>query len=288
LARGSTEIHNGADDNSSGTATIIEIARQIAARKAVARYKAFRRIVFIAFTGEERGLLGSAYYVDHSPFDMKKNVAMLNLDMVGRLQENRLVIQGADTAKEFLPLVEQFNKELGLKITHKKGGFGPSDHSSFYSKNVPVMHFFTDTHKDYHRPTDDADKLNIPGMRRIGALVTDVAVSVASETARPTYVQVKSTTKSRGDRKFPSFGSIPDYAYEGKGYRLMGVREGTPADKAGLKQGDILVKFDKYNIGNVEDFFNALQEFKPGDVVKATILRDGKEVVVDVTLGEPR
>jgi hypothetical protein len=288
LAPGSKEIHNGADDNGSGIATMLEIARQIADRKARSRFRAFRRIVFIAFTGEERGLLGSAHYADHSPFDMKKTVAMLNLDMVGRMQDERLIIQGADTAKEFGPLVEKFNKDLGFKITHKSGGFGPSDHTSFYAKNVPVMHFFTDTHPDYHRPSDDADKLNIPGMRKIGAMVTDIAMSVAGEEARPTFVQVKTSVKSPSGRKFPSFGSIPDYSFQGKGYRLSGVRDGLPAQKAGLKAGDVMIQFDKNKIGTVDDFFNALQNFSPGDKVKVTVLRDGKETTVEVTLGEPQ
>jgi acetylornithine deacetylase/succinyl-diaminopimelate desuccinylase-like protein len=289
LAPGSKEIHNGADDNASGTAALIEIARQIAERKAAARFRAFRRIVFIAFTGEERGLLGSAHYVEKPAFPNNKTVAMINLDMVGRLNEDKLVIQGVDTAKEFGALIDRLNKDAGFKITRQKGGHGPSDHTSFYTKNIPVMHFFTGTHKDYHRPSDDTEKLNIPGIRRIASLITDATMDLAGSEQKPTYVKIEASKTGGGrggDR--PYLGSIPDFSGEGSGYKLMGVAKDSPADKAGMKAGDSIIKLDTYKIGNLEDIDGALRKFKAGDKVKVTVLREGKEVVLEVTLGEPR
>jgi hypothetical protein len=289
LAPGSKEIHNGADDNASGTAALIEIARQIGERKAASRFKAFRRIVFIAFTGEERGLLGSAYYVEHAPFPNNKTVAMLNLDMVGRLNEDKLIIQGVDTAKEFGDLIDRLNKDHSFKITRQKGGHGPSDHTSFYSKNIPVMHFFTGTHKDYHRPSDDTDKLNIPGIRRVASLITDATMDMAGGEQKPTYVKIEPSKMGGGrggDR--PYLGTIPDFSGEGTGYKLMGVAKDSPADKGGLQAGDSIILLEQYKIGNLEDIDGALRKFKAGDKVKVTVLRDGKSVVLEVTLGEAR
>ncbi|HVX62789.1 MAG TPA: M28 family peptidase, partial [Pirellulales bacterium] len=163
LAPGVKEIHNGADDNASGTAALLETARILASREK----KLPRRIMFIAFTGEERGLIGSARYVRDPLVPLDETVAMLNMDMVGRLNDDKLIIQGVDTATEFGPLIDGLNERYGFKLTKQPGGFGPSDHSSFYAKQVPVMHFFTGTHSDYHRPSDDYEKINLAGMRRV-------------------------------------------------------------------------------------------------------------------------
>ncbi len=288
LAPGSKEIHNGADDNSSGTAALIEIARHIADRKTKTLFKSFRRVVFIAFTGEERGLLGSAHYVERPAFPNAKTVAMLNLDMVGRLNEDKLIIQGVDTAKEFGPLIDRLNGDFRFKITRQKGGHGPSDHTSFYTKGIPVMHFFTGTHKDYHRPTDDTEKINVPGMRRVAGMVAEAALSLASG-EKPTYVKIEPAKKGAGgggDR--PYVGTVPSFSGEGPGYKLSDVTKDSPADQAGLKAGDAIIQLDKYKIGGLEDYDTALRKFKGGDKVKFTVLREGKEVVLEVTLGEPR
>jgi hypothetical protein len=286
LAPGSKEIHNGADDNGSGTAALIEIARQIAENKKTGLFKSFRRVVFIAFTGEERGLLGSAHYVEHPAFPHAKTVAMLNLDMVGRLNDDKLIIQGVDTAKEFGALIDRLNGEAGFKITRQKGGHGPSDHTSFYTKGIPVMHFFTGTHKDYHRPSDDFDKINVPGMRRVATLVAEAAMSLATG-EKPTYVKIEPAKQGGGGDR-PYLGTIPDFSGEGTGYKLMGVGKDSPAEKAGMKAGDAIIQLDKYKIGSLEDIDGALRKFKAGDKVKVTVLRAGKEVVLEVTLGDPR
>lgn len=285
LAPGSTEIHNGADDNGSGTAALIEVARQLALRP----QKLSRRVLFLAFTGEETGLIGSARYVRDPLFPLDQTVAMLNMDMVGRLNENKLILQGCNTAAEFDGIVDRLNERLAFQITRKPGGFGPSDHSSFYAKQVPVIHFFTGTHSDYHRPSDDVEKLNLEGMRRIAELVAGMAIEIAEAPQRPTYQRsTAGMPRGGGDSSRPYFGSVPDFSQDQPGYALMSVSEEGPAEKAGLKGGDIIVRLGESKIGGLEDFDSALRKFKAGDKVPVTILRDKQERVVEVILEEPR
>ncbi len=284
LAPGKREVHNGADDNASGTTVLLEVARRLAR---LGPQK--RSILFIAFTAEERGLIGSAYYVNHPVLPLKKTVAMINLDMVGRLQKNRLILQGVDTAKEFDTLIRQLNDKYQFNLVRRPGGQGPSDHTSFYLKGIPVMHFFTGLHRDYHRPSDDYDKLNLEGMERIASMVTDVIVHLANAAQRPTFVKVKSRPRPRRPQGVrPYFGSIPDFASEGPGYRLMGVAEGSPAAKAGLRGGDVILQLGKYKVDNLEDFDGALRKYKAGDKVPVKIRRGRQTLTLQVTLGEPR
>ncbi|MEX0678934.1 MAG: M28 family peptidase [Pirellulales bacterium] len=284
-APGVHEIHNGADDNGSGTTVLIEVARQLA----LGGKKLPRRVVFIAFTGEERGLVGSARYVRNPLVPLDGTVAMLNLDMVGRLKDEKLIVHGTGTASEFDELVDRFGKQYNFTITKKPGGFGPSDHSSFYAAKVPVLFFFTGSHNDYHRPSDDFEKLNIGGMRRVGEMVTDIAVALAEADGRPAYQEVKGfadLVRSGGDR--PYFGSIPDFAQDQPGYALTGVAKDGPADRAGLKAGDIIVQFGDNKIGNLEDFDSALRKYKAGDKVPVTIKRGDEQLKLEVTLDPPR
>jgi Zn-dependent M28 family amino/carboxypeptidase len=280
----SKEIHNGADDNASGAATLVEVARQLSQSGRKPR----RTIVFIAFTGEERGLFGSDYYVKNPLFKLEDTVAMLNMDMVGRLDDEKLIVEGVGTGEGFEPLVERINGRYGFKLTKKPGGFGPSDHASFYGKKIPVMHFFTGTHKDYHRPTDDFEKLNVSGMRRVGEMVAEIALHVAEAAERPKYLETASTQRLGGGGDRPYFGSIPDFAQEQPGYAITGVAKDSPAAKGGLQGGDVIVKFGESRIGNLEDFDSALRKYKGGDRVPVVVKRDGKEVTLQVTLGEPR
>jgi hypothetical protein len=284
LMPGSNEIHNGADDNASGAATLIEVARRIAESPEKPR----RRMVFMAFTGEERGLIGSAYQVKNPLIPAEKIVAMLNMDMVGRLNNEKLIIQGVDTATEFGPLIDRLNDAHHFDITRQSGGFGPSDHSSFYGQKVPVMHFFTGTHEDYHRPTDDFEKLNVPGMGRVGSMVAEAALAIANADARPTYVEVQSSQAAGGGGDRPYFGSIPDFAQNEPGYALMGVTKDGPAAQAGLMAGDIIIKLGESRIGNLEDFDSALRKYKAGDKVPVVVKRGEEEVTVEVTLAPPR
>ena len=231
LDPGSTEIHHGADDNASGAAALVEVARQLAGREK----KLPRRIVFIAFTGEERGLLGSARYVRDPLVPLDKTIAMLNMDMVGRLVDDKLVIYGNGTAEEFDSLLNNLNEKYAFKITRHPEGFGPSDHSSFYAKQIPVLHFFTGTHSDYHRPTDTAEKINVDGMRRVADMVAEAAVTIAQADQRPTYKEVKGKSQIArgGDR--PYFGSVPDFSQDQPGYALTAVTKGGPAETSGLE-----------------------------------------------------
>jgi len=281
------EIHNGADDNASGTTALIETARLLGA----GGKKPARRIVFIAFTAEERGLIGSARYCKEPLFPLDKTVAMLNMDMVGRLTDEKLIVQGCDTAKEFKTIVDKLNAdEFKFKLTHNPGGFGPSDHASFYAKKVPVMHFFTGLHKDYHRPSDDADKVNAAGLVRVSNMVADTALKIAELPERPTYVESTAGASAGGDRggDRPYFGSIPDFAQSEPGYGISGVAKGSPSEKAGLKGGDVIIKLGESKVGNLDDFDSALRKFKGGDKVTVVVKREGKEVPLTVTLGAPR
>jgi acetylornithine deacetylase/succinyl-diaminopimelate desuccinylase-like protein len=284
LAPGVQEIHNGADDNGSGTAALLEVARRLASRP----QKLPRRIVFIAFTGEERGLIGSARYVRDPLVPLDKTIAMLNMDMVGRLDDDKLIIYGTGTADLLEQTVDNLNERYGFKITKHPGGFGPSDQSSFYAKKIPVLHFFTGTHSDYHRPSDDTDKINLAGMRRVAELVADTAVALAESEKLPEYKATgrQATLGGGGDR--PYFGSIPDFSQERPGYALSGVTKDGPAEKAGLQAGDIIVQLGDSKVGNLEDFDSALRKFKAGDRVKVVVERGDTKVEVEVTLDPPK
>jgi hypothetical protein len=288
LAVGSKEIHNGADDNASGAVALLEVARQLAGREK----KLPRRVVFIAFTGEERGLLGSSHYVHHPLFAIDKTVAMLNMDMVGRMKDEELVVYGTGTAKEFDGLIDKLNERHGFKIKREPGGFGPSDHSSFYVRQIPVLHFFTGLHNDYHRPSDDANKLNVPGIRRVSEMVAEGAVKIAEGEQRPSYQQAARESLRPGDRPMgdrPYFGSIPNLSGgEGDGYTIQGVGANSPAAKAGLKAGDVIIGLGDNKIGNLADFDSALRKYKADEKVPVVVRREGKVVKLEVTLEAPR
>ena len=288
LAPWTTAIHNGADDNASGTSALLEIAHRLAASGKKPR----RRIVFMAFTGEERGLLGSNYYVKNPRFPLESTIAMFNLDMVGRLKDNKLAVYGTSTAKHFDALVEELSKTMGFVLTKYEGGFGPSDHSSFYSRKIPVLHFFTGTHTDYHRPSDDSDKLNIEGMRRVTDMLVEIIQRTDATDARPEYVEIKKfegIALAEGGERAASLGTMPDYN-SGKtdGVLLELVMPGGPAEKAGLKAGDLLIKLGELKISTIEDFENALRKHKPGDKVKLKAKRGEVEVELEATLGTRR
>ncbi|MEK6247639.1 MAG: M20/M25/M40 family metallo-hydrolase [Planctomycetales bacterium] len=278
----SKEIHNGADDNGSGVAALLEVARKIAGLDR----KLPRRLVFIAFTGEERGLLGSAHYVNHPLFSLEDTVAMLNMDMVGRLKGNKLIINGTGTAEEFDLLVQRLNAQHDFKVVRKPSGYGPSDHASFYEKTIPVLHFFSGAHADYHRPSDDFEKLNIEGIRRISGLVADIATTITETDARPKYKKTKRPRIAGG--RWPYFGSRPDYGYEKPGVRMAGVSTDSPADRAGIQADDVIVQFGDARIGTVVDFANALSGHKAADKIDVVVVRDGQKITLPVILGPPR
>ena len=278
----SEAIRNGADDNASGTAAVMELARLVSQRPPR------RSVIFVTFSGEELGLLGSQRFVEHSPVPVDRVVAMLNFDMVGRLREDKLIVYGVETATEMRGIVDSAAAGTGLVVRGVGDGFGPSDHSSFYAKGIPVLHFFTDLHEDYHRATDDADKVSAAGIGRVAAMAERVIRTIADRDARLTPVRVSRppTMSTTGRGREVYLGSIPDMsAPEIPGVRLTGVRADSPADKAGLKAGDIIVEFDGKPVKDLYQYTEAMQARKPGDTVKIVVLRGNERVTVEAVLG---
>lgn len=284
LARGSKAVHNGADDNASGTASLIELARRLAGRE----QKLPRRLVFIAFTAEELGLIGSARYVKEPVFPLDQTIAMFNMDMVGRMEDNKLTVFGSGTAERWEPLVSKAAEAQNIDLTLKPEGFGPSDHSSFYAKQIPVLHFFTGTHSDYHRPSDDWDKINVDGMQRVVDMLESLIVQTAQTAERPQYVAVQGRGNIMRSGNRPYFGSIPDFGGEVEGYAISGVSPGSPAAKAGLQGGDSIVRFGGSKIGSLDDFDLALRKFSAGDQVEVVVIRNGEEKKFTVKLAKPK
>ena len=274
-------IRNGADDNASGTAAVLELARLFAA------HPARRSIVLAHFSGEELGLLGSQWFVEHSPVPTGNMVAMLNFDMVGRLRNDRLIVYGVATARELPALVDSANLEPKLQIRAVGDGFGPSDHSSFFAKGIPVLHFFTDLHEDYHRAGDDAEKVDAAGTARIVAVAERVVRAIADRPARLTPVRVAAAptvAPARGSNVY--LGTIPDMAAgDAPGLRLTGVRAGSPADKGGLAAADVIVRFAGREVKDLYSYSEALYAHKPGDEVEIVYLRGSERRTTRVTLG---
>ncbi len=281
-APGVEAVHPGADDNASGTALLVEVARRLAAGPPLPR-----TVLFAAFSGEERGLLGSAHYTANPPVPLAETVAMVNLDMVGRLDGGKVVVHGTGTGTGLEPLVDRLVAAHGLDAAKEPGGFGPSDHASFYAKGIPVLHVFTGSHTDYHRPTDTAEKINYEGMARLADLVTDLVRELASTPERPAHIEVASPQFARGGDR-PYFGSIPDFGKPGDGYAISGVSKESPAARGGLQGGDRIVRLGESAITNLEDFDSALRKHKGGDTVPVVVIRDGQEVRLEVTLDPPR
>lgn len=284
LAPGSKEVHNGADDNGSGTVALLEVARQLAAREQPLP----RRVVFIAFTAEELGLIGSAKYVAEPVFPLEKTIAMYNMDMVGRLRDDKLTVFGVGTAPTFKADVTRLGEAREFKLSLKPEGFGPSDQSSFYAKKIPVLHFFTGTHSDYHRPGDDWEKINVNGINRIVEIVEDVVVHTAETQKRPEYLEVTSRASVQRSGSRPYFGSIPDFGSDKEGYAISGVAPNSPAKKGGLLGGDHIVQFGEHKVTDLNDFDLALRNFSGGDEVEVTVMRDGEKVKLKITLAKPK
>ncbi len=276
------EIHHGADDNASGTSGLLELAQAFSSR----RNELKRSLLFISFTGEEEGLLGSGYYVKNPTIPLERTVAMINMDMIGRLNNRKLIVYGTGTSREFDSLLTAHNADSAFALSLKKDGFGPSDQSSFYGKHIPVYFFFTDLHTDYHRPSDTWDRLNYEGMEKVVRFVEAVALDIDQESNRPKYIAVETPKTSgnvgRGYRVY--MGTIPDFGEEVEGLKISGASKGSPASKAGLQAGDIIVKFGNIDVKNLYDFSYALGEHKPGDEVEVIVKRGGKMLTMKVKL----
>lgn len=277
----SNEIHNGADDNASGTSAMIEIARNLAVKKETLK----RHIVFMGFSGEEMGLLGSSHYTKSPLLPLEQAITMINLDMVGRLKENKLTVQGTGTSMNWETMLQSLNTDSTFHFAFVKDGFGPSDHASFYSKNIPVLFFFTGVHEDYHKPSDDFDKLNYDGMENIVTFVSTIATVIDTTSAKPefqkTEMQMASAGSGRGFRA--TLGTVPDYSEGVVGFKISDVRESSPAAKAGMKGGDIIVKLGKYDIKSIYDYMYALEGFKPGEEAEVIFQRGIEKITAKVT-----
>ena len=283
------QIHHGADDNASGTAGVLEFARLASLHK-----QAFQRsILFMTFAGEENGLLGSNYFVNHPTVPLNSIVGMINMDMIGRVNNNHLNVLGVGTSPEFKSWIEEFNKTVGFQINFSASGHEGSDHISFDGKHIPILFFFSGLHSDYHRPSDTADKINSEGAVSVLALVAMSAERLANTTTRPQYTAVPDERPANAGISSPSsggygpyFGSVPDFRDDIKGVLFADVRADSPAGKAGLKAGDTLVEFGGQTITNLYDFTYALGNKKVGDVVTVVVQRNGQPLKVTVTLKE--
>jgi aminopeptidase YwaD len=312
------DINHGADDNASGVAGVLELARLFTSQ----RPKPHRTLVFITFSGEEEGLLGSNYYVNHPVVPLPATAAMINMDMIGRMRDKNLIVGGAGTAQEWRSLVDTANLLQGMTVTASgtggqsasgstnslplvvaangqtvvssdsakqfqltvnEDGYGPSDHSSFYAKQIPVLFFWTGTHEDYHKPSDTADKINYQDEARILTLVARIIRDVDTNSKRPTYRLAKSdsTGRSTGFRVY--LGTIPNYADSSDGLLLDGVRDDSPAARAGLRAGDRIVRMAGHDVRNVYDYTYALGEMKSGQEYEVELMRAGERLIFRIT-----
>lgn len=276
------QIHPGADDNASGTAGLLELARRLAPMKGKLR----RGILFASFAGEELGLLGSAEWVNQPTRPLDKAVAMLNMDMIGRIKDDKVYIGGVGTGSSFQGLLEQEQSKSGFKIEYSPGGYSSSDHTSFVTKRIPVLFFFSGLHSDYHKPSDTWDKINSEAAVHLLDVVENVSEKIAAAPERPAFVTVVENKPAAGGGSGygPYFGSIPDFGQVENGVKFSDVKPGSPAAKAGLKAGDVLVQFGGRPIKNLYDFTDALRRSKVGDVVEVQVLREGKPVNASVKL----
>ena len=279
------EIHNGADDNASGTAVVLELAATLSRVYEERPEELKRGVIFAFWSGEELGLIGSTHFVSEPIVPLEQIVGYVNFDMVGRLRDNKLILQGVGSSSVWTKLIEKRNVPIGFNLTLQTDPYLPTDVTAFYPKEVPVLSFFTGGHEDYNRPTDDPELLNYAGMDRISRLAHGIVLDVVRGSERPDYVRVERNESEGGSRDTlrAYLGTIPDYTTEGTGVKLSGVRAGGPADKAGLKGGDVIVEFGGQQIANIYDYTYALDAVKIGDPVKIAVLRGGERLTFTVT-----
>jgi len=270
------KIHNGADDNASGTAGVIEIARYLAKNGV----KEQHNFLFLCFSGEELGLYGSKKYTETPTIDLNKVSFMINMDMIGRLnEEKKVVVGGVGTAPDFVPTLKNLKSDLGMKLD--SAGVGPSDHTSFYLKNIPVLFFFTGQHSDYHKPTDDVEKVNFPGVVQIVSTIAEV-IQVLDKQPKLKFQETKSTEATNVSFKV-TLGIMPDYTWEGEGVHVDGVTDGKPASKAGVLKGDIIIGLGDVNVKTIQDYMKGLSMFKKGDTTNVKVKRGAEEKTMPVT-----
>ena len=273
LHRGDSAIHNGADDNASGTAALLALAK-------IFKYETLKsNLLFVAFSGEENGLWGSNYFVKNPTLDLKTINYMINMDMVGRLNEEKsLAIYGVGTSPSFSKVLDPINAD-SLKLVPSESGVGPSDHTSFYLQDLPVLHFFTGQHADYHKPSDDADKINYEGLVQVVRYISRLVAQLDTE---PKLAFTKPKDSSDSPRFTVSMGVVPDYLYSGKGMRVDGVSEGKPAQAAGLQKGDVVLQLGDSTIIDMMGYMRALSVFKKGDSTQVVVERAGLKIAAKI------
>ncbi len=276
LYRGEPAIHNGADDNASGVAVLMQLATDLQHMPNAQN----NNFLFIAFSGEEKGLYGSNWWTKHPTLVIDSLNYMINMDMVGRLDStNNVAINSIGTSPSWPGITKLKVGDLNIKTS--EGGIGPSDHTSFYLQGVPAIHFFTGSEEDYHKPTDDADKVNYPGMLRIARYI-EAVITTLNDSAKLAFAKTADSDTSKAPRFSVTLGVVPDYMYDGKGLRIDGVTEDKTAAHAGLKAGDIVIKMGDHEVPDMMGYMKALGMFKKGDKSTVTVIRDGKEMKADI------
>lgn len=275
LYTGEPMIHNGADDNASGVAAMLLLAKKLSSNNLQHNF------IFIAFTGEEKGLLGSNYFVNNPSIPIENTSFMINMDMVGRLDnERRLAIYGVGTSPSFIPTINQIS-EPNFEFKFDSSGVGPSDHTSFYLNNIPVLHFFTGQHEQYHKPTDDVELINFEGLKDVSDFIYQIIVTLDSKEKIEFNKTKEKESKKMGFKV--TLGIIPDYLFSGIGIKIDGVKDNRPADIAGIIKGDIIQKMGDIEINNIDDYMQALSKFDKGQEIEVIIDRNNKEMKLKLT-----
>jgi len=275
------QVHGGADDNASGVSAVMEIAKSLAAQKAAGKLKLKQNVLFSIWSGEEIGLLGSSHYLSHRQGE--KISSYLNMDMIGRLRGN-LLVQGVGSAREWRGLLETQAAQAGLPVSQQDDPYVPSDGMAFYMNEIPSVTFFTGSHSEYHSPRDRAETLNYPGLAQISQLVEKMTVHLASQAKGLTYEKVESSQRKLEGRSFRIYlGTIPDYAQEGvKGVKISGTSKDSPAEKAGLLSGDVIVELANTKVENLYDYVYCLQSMKPNEKTGMRIIRQGQSLNLEI------
>jgi len=270
------KIHNGADDNASGVAGVIEMARYFSTIKSNYNY------LFLCFSGEELGLIGSKKFVDHADFNPAKINAMINMDMIGRLNDStkKLMVYGVGTSPAFVNIVESSNSYF--KLVLDSSGVGPSDHTSFYLKDIPVLHFFTGQHSDYHKPSDDIEKINFAGEQKVLEYIIEIIKKIDTQT-KLEFRKTRDSNNENAPKFKVTLGIMPDYSFEGKGVKVDGVSDNKPAFNAGVKKGDVIIKLGNLDVTDMRTYMQGLADSKKGDTKELIVKRNGKNEILKVT-----